>query len=571
MLRVAPQNQGAAPADGYGAPANYPGIAVPVTQPAPANPGYYQPRSPQQYPAQVPTTAMYQPMRQPAPQRYAPAPQQYAPAPQQNVPQPQQYAPAPQQYAPAPQQNVPQPQQYVPAPQQYVPAPQQYVPAPPQYVPQPQPYRYAGPYARPMMQTAQAQPPAPQPIPVPPAAPAMQPAAEFPPAPSEMPPQGQGVTSQMLAEPGCYGGNAYYGGNEGCGTYRGAVGRFEQAACGPACGDCGDEGCGGCCPWYASVMALTLNRSDGRRLWTSYATGTETNQMTNTQEIGLAWKWGGEVRFGRRFCWNGSTWAVEATYWTTEALTGYRSTTNPLSPFTVSTPLRVGELWFGDSSHSATGWFNGAAEHRLWRRDEFQNVEVNLMRLQMAYSYDSPWDIGWSMGVRYFRFEENLQFGALAGGHSWGQGGGYYEAYLNDTVTNSLLGFQFGFDAAYSVVDGCRLFVTPKMGIYDNHINQNFQAYLGNGVVGTGPYGSFPVVASRDALAFLMQIDVGVDWQLSRNWSARVGYRVVALTGVALAEDQFPQYIVDLPEIAHIDSHSSLLLHGAFAGLTYNF
>jgi hypothetical protein len=68
-----------------------------------------------------------------------------------------------------------------------------------------------------------------------------------------------------------------------------------------------------------------------------------------------------------------------------------------------------------------------------------------------------------------------------------------------------------------------------------------------------------------------MQIDVGVDWQLSRNWSARVGYRVVALTGVALADDQFPQYIVDMPEIAHIDSHSSLLLHGAFAGLTYNF
>jgi hypothetical protein len=38
-----------------------------------------------------------------------------------------------------------------------------------------------------------------------------------------------------------------------------------------------------------------------------------------------------------------------------------------------------------------------------------------------------------------------------------------------------------------------------------------------------------------------------------------------------LADDQFPQYIVDMPEIAHIDNHSSLLLHGAFAGLTYNF
>ena len=33
---------------------------------------------------------------------------------------------------------------------------------------------------------------------------------------------------------------------------------------------------------------------------------------------------------------------------------------------------------------------------------------------------DSPWDIGWSMGVRYFRFEENLSIGSLQAGHNWG-------------------------------------------------------------------------------------------------------------------------------------------------------
>ena len=115
----------------------------------------------------------------------------------------------------------------------------------------------------------------------------------------------------------------------------------------------------------------------------------------------------------------------------------------------------------------------------------------------------------------------------------------------------------------------------PKVGIYNDHMNQDFRAYLGNGAAATtgssGVAGTYPVCSSRDALAFLTQIDLGLDWTISRCWSARLGYRVLAMTDIALADDQFPQYLVDVPEIAHIDNHSSLVLHGVFAGLTYNF
>ena len=60
------------------------------------------------------------------------------------------------------------------------------------------------------------------------------------------------MMNQMLAEQGgagCYGGDCGYGG----GAYRGAVGRYEQSACGQ---DYGDGSCGQgyyCCPWYASA------------------------------------------------------------------------------------------------------------------------------------------------------------------------------------------------------------------------------------------------------------------------------------------------------------------------------
>jgi hypothetical protein len=436
-------------------------------------------------------------------------------------------------------------------------------------------YRYPGPYLQPTMRTAAIDPAVSgQPMPAPSGMPAG-------PLPNDPPgPQSNSVMNQMLADDGSCG----YGCQNNCGTYRG---RCDQGACGSyqnGCGSCqngcGFDGCGCndcCCPWYGSVLALAMTRNDGRRLWTAYETGHEANQLTNTQDIPLAWKWGGEITIGRRFCCCDTTWGVEATYWSTDAFTGNLCVTNPNGPtYEVSTPLRVSDMQFtGFPGVPGNTWFDGAKEQQLSRRDEFQNLEVNLIRQQMTCGCNTPWDIGWSLGVRYFRFQENLCIASLQDGWNWGEDGGIHEAYLNDTITNNLFGFQFGFDAGYCLCNGLRVFVCPKVGIYNDHMNQDFRAYLGNGANATtgtsGVPGTYPVCSSRDALAFLTQIDLGLDWQVSRCWSARVGYRVLALTGIGLADDQFPQYIVDVPEIAHIDNHASLILYGVFAGVTYNF
>jgi hypothetical protein len=348
--------------------------------------------------------------------------------------------------------------------------------------------------------------------------------------------------------------------------------RSISAACGLS--DCnGCQPCFGCtcCPWYASLTALVMSRSDARSVWTSYDSSDETHQLTNTQ-FGMHSGWGGEVRVGHRFCCNCVPYAIEATYWTTEDLTGYRSTMNPTPGGTVSTPLEVNPMMFGGTP--AENWFDGAAEHRLWRRDDFQNVEINLLREQLACCCNSPWDVGWSVGMRYFRFEEALTFGSLVNGHNWGDSNGAFEGYFDDHTANNLMGVQCGFDVAYNIgpcCHGVRLFISPKIGIYDNYIDQTFAAHTGDGINGTGPYGSFPVHSTRNGLSFLTQVDLGADWQFARNWSLRAGYRVVAVTGVALADDQFPQYMVDMPAIADIQHYSSLVLHGAFVGVTYCF
>jgi hypothetical protein len=325
-----------------------------------------------------------------------------------------------------------------------------------------------------------------------------------------------------------------------------------------------------------------MSRDGANKLWTTYETDNEPNQLTGPHDIHLQWKWGFEVRFGRRFCCD--QWAIEATYWTLDAFTGYVSASLS-GGRTVSTPLHVSEVGlngypYGNPSDppntfNASDWFVGAAELRLWRRDEFQNVEISFIRNRLFSGCNSPWGVDWLLGARFFRFEEQLTFASLQDGCSWGQDGGSHEIWLHDQIVNNLWGLQFGFNADYRLDRNVRLFVTPKFGIYNNHINHSFRLNLGDGTVAntgtSGVPGTYPVESSTDKVSFLTQIDVGVDWQITQQLSARAGYRVLAATGIGLSDNQIPPYLVDIPAIADIETNGQLILHGAFFGVTYNY
>jgi len=464
------------------------------------------------------------------------------------------YAPQPA-YQPmpfAPQQ--PYPPYLQPYPSYQPAAPQGYsYPAQPAAVGAYQPYqpgaqyRYPGPAVRPSMRTAALEPPA-----------ALPPPAAMPVAPrpyDPLAPQSPSVMNQMLPA-------QTRGGGCDCGVYRGAVGCDEQAACGQAC-------CDSQCPWYASVTALVLSRTDGRRMWFACDGQQETHQLADSQ-FPMAWRWGGEARFGRRFCCGCVPYALEARYWTFDAFTGYRNIQASSLPagHTIDTILNMNYLNFGGVAYNH--WFKGADAVTLDRRNECHNVEINLVREQLAWASDSPWDIGWSIGVRYFRFQEELTYGSLAGGYDPNNPANW--AYFSDNIANNLIGAQFGFDAAYNLCPSLRVFIAPQVGIYNTYMQGKFRVETGDGIPGRSPqFGAYPVSSNKNGIAFLTQIDMGVDWQFTRNWSARAGYRVVAVTGLALADAQFPQYIIDKPEGENIQHYARLVLHGAFLGLTYNF
>lgn len=388
------------------------------------------------------------------------------------------------------------------------------------------------------------------------------------------------LVDQMLMESGSYPGS-YAPGGYGCGA-------CEAPQLGYQCGTFGravDQGCTSCSPavsscgslWYASSAGLIMDRNLPNRLWTTYETGNNPNQLMNTQDIGLSWTGGWEVTLGRYFCCN--QYALEITYWGIAREEAMASMTDPNAPYDgVSTPLSVSGIEFDDGvnpAENAALFFDNAGEHRLWREYEVHNVEINLLRKKPRC--DCEWvTCNWMLGARWFRFEEELRFGSLAQGNSWGDAGGIYEAYLRDQVENDLLGFQFGCDIDVYLGSKLRLFANPRVGIYNNHVEHMFTAYRGDGLVAqptaaSGVTGSYPVESESDNLAFLSEIDLGLDYQLTPRLSAFVGYRVVFVTGVALADNQIPPYIVDIPELADNDTNGDLVLHGAFAGATFEF
>lgn len=289
----------------------------------------------------------------------------------------------------------------------------------------------------------------------------------------------------------------------------------------------------------------------------------------NTADADPDWEGGFETHIGRQFACG--AWALDLAYWTIDDL---RATASQTHLNSVSTPLLFNDLEFS-AGDPVQDYFDSAEEHRLARRNRVHNVELNLIEGDLSCGACSPWRCRKSIGVRYFRFDEDLTLATLDLGGVWGANSGADEVYLEESIENHLVGAQFGCQLDRQWGQQASFVVAPKFGIYNNRIEQRFHLRRGDGVAAmpsafSGVIGNFPVESSRDVVSFLTELNLGVGWQPTCRCSLFGGYRVVVLTGMGLADSQIPQYIVDIPEIADIDYQDSLILHGAFFGVTYS-
>jgi hypothetical protein len=339
--------------------------------------------------------------------------------------------------------------------------------------------------------------------------------------------------------------------------------RFQEALENPCVADCAV-----CRPtWYGSVAGLVMSRDNPNRTWVSFQTSNPSNQILNTPEAEVGWQGGFEVRVGRQI---GCDHALEGSYWMIVPMHGEASVRSESND--ISTPIDVGFVTF--SGTAASDYFDNAREHRVTRRDEIHNIELSLLHEPLIGDATHDFSMSWMLGARFFRFDEDVTFGSVAGDHEFGEP--LYEAYMDSDIANNLIGFQLGARADYHFGRAFKLFAAPKVGIYGNYIDSRFEVYRGDGVNGHGtPLGGtpfdFPVESNKTDVAMLAQLDLGLEIAISRGWAFFGGYRAVAVSGLALADSQFPMFLVDGPGIADIESNGHMILHGAFAGLQYSF
>jgi len=322
-------------------------------------------------------------------------------------------------------------------------------------------------------------------------------------------------------------------------------------------------------PWYFSAAGLVMGRGRPSRVWTTYETNNNPNQTMSTDDANPNWQGGFEAHIGRQIACG--AYAVDLGYWRIDNLDASSSQTHTN---TVSTPLLFNDLEFG-AGDPVQDYFDSAEEHRISRRNTIQNIELNLLEATGSRGLNGVWRSRKSVGVRYFRFDEDLSLSTLDLGGTWGGNSGADEVTMRSSTENNLIGVQLGYQLDRQWGQQTTFFIAPKFGIYNNRIEHQFDLRRGDGVAAgptafSGVSGGYPVESSTNEVSFLTEVNLGFSWQPTRHWSLFGGYRVVALTGMALADSQIPQYIVDIPEIADIDYQDSLILHGAFFGAAYS-
>ena len=333
-------------------------------------------------------------------------------------------------------------------------------------------------------------------------------------------------------------------------------------------GGCGTGGCdlGGCgtgrsANWVAGVNGLIFDRDyeDDKSL--SYSSLYPTTQRLFSTDADLDTLGGFEAFISRRNC-NNRGW--ELRYWALFPSEADVSLGN--SPYTILNGFTC--IDHPPSGYTAYDIFNAADSHRIYRNTDISNLEFNLLQNAGA-NCGRSWE--WLAGVRWFQFNEDFRYAAFSTNPAYPQLLAYDLATSND-----LIGFQLGGRSEICLNRKWSLNVGLKGGIYGNRITARQAFHDENnlhGRINAGPYANqdYEFESTKNDVAFLGELDLGLIYLMSPCWRARVGYRAVGVSGVALAVDQIPYSFHDVQDINRIKSNGSLLLHGLYFGLEHSF
>jgi hypothetical protein len=301
-----------------------------------------------------------------------------------------------------------------------------------------------------------------------------------------------------------------------------------------------------------------LTRDNPNKLWTTYETNNNPNQLMHTVDADSDWRGGGEISLGYWWCGPCVRTGLALSYFSIDNLEGFEEFDQDDVPDTLSSTLDFVNGGVTINGNPASDYFDDAERQRISRENEIHNIELNLLQQDLARHGNCR--VTWLLGLRYLKFDESLIYGSLDSGFDWGDNGGLNEAYLDVSASNEMVGAQFGILADYALTERLGMYVTPKIGLFGNDIETRSRLYDGAGNLG------FDILGSKEDVSFLAQLDIGLNFWLHDNWRLFGGYRAIAVTGVALSDNQIPFYIAAADEFADPDTNGSLILHGAVLG-----
>jgi hypothetical protein len=342
------------------------------------------------------------------------------------------------------------------------------------------------------------------------------------------------------------------GAPEGCATCNGGTGYYggDFGACGDCCGP----------SWYAGFTALYMTRNKPNPYQVSFDTTNPVGELIlNVDTIDDDWQEGFEVRVGKYI---GCNSAIELSYWTLDNFGGTATAADPPGVGSLNTPFDFRSLNFNGTP--VTDLFDNSQAHRLTRNDEFHNIEVNFVHFPMVCNPCGRMQANWFAGVRYINFRESWEFATSDNDPSFGVDPTGEAAYDID-VDNNLFGLQVGGRGSFNITDCLSVYAAPRFGVFANYMEHDSRIDSGDGI------SALSISSDETICSLLGQLDVGVNYQVTQRLSVFGGYRVLAISGVALADSQIPFLQDDLFGIADIDHNSNLVLHGATAGLLFQF
>lgn len=291
--------------------------------------------------------------------------------------------------------------------------------------------------------------------------------------------------------------------------------------------------------WYATAefAPLTIDHLDGFDLVT---TGVDGPVALRTDDLRPEFDAGGKFTVGRRIF---DCYRIEGTFmgdyaWQDSVLV--TSADTDLATF-------LTDFTAADGASAALSF-----------ESSFVSAEGNVR--YWADMPPGPFDVSYLVGARYMRINDSYNFVTDAPAPVDIQG----DALV--ATENEMIGVQIGIQGAWLLSTRWWFDFDLKGGMYNNRINLATSFIETDGGIDT----ETGAAISRDRTAWVGDLSMTANWQMTPSWTFRIGYQALFINGLALGSDNLVGN-ADLFGVndARLDDSGELAFHGPTIGLTW--